>query len=120
MLTLDIKNRVVLGIDHFKQVLLTVRSYFTLRKCLNISSCTRGVLDWILGKLSSLKGLSNIGIGCPVRWLSHHPWRHLKDMWMWCLGTWFSDGFGSVRITVRLDVIKGPLQPEWYYDSMIQ
>ncbi|KAK4825890.1 hypothetical protein QYF61_003246 [Mycteria americana] len=37
-------------------------------------------LDWILGKMSSLKGLSSIGTGCPGKWLSHHPWRYLKDM----------------------------------------
>jgi len=42
--------------------------------------CTRGGLDWILGKISSSKGLSNIATGCPGKWLSHHPWRHLKDM----------------------------------------
>ena len=25
-------------------------------------------------------------------------------MWMWCLGTWFSGGLGSVRFMVGLDV----------------
>ncbi|KAK4825476.1 hypothetical protein QYF61_027631 [Mycteria americana] len=44
------------------------------------SSCARGGLDWILGKPSSLKGLSSIGTGCPGKWLSHHPWRYLKDL----------------------------------------
>ncbi|KAK4819169.1 hypothetical protein QYF61_025984 [Mycteria americana] len=34
----------------------------------------------ILGKISSLKGLSSIGTGCPGKWLSHHPWRYLKAM----------------------------------------
>jgi len=29
--------------------------------------CTRGGLDWMLGEISSPKGLSSIGIGCPVR-----------------------------------------------------
>jgi len=33
----------------------------------------RGVLDWILGKMSSLKEWSDTGIGCPGRWLTHHP-----------------------------------------------
>ncbi|GAB0208583.1 hypothetical protein GRJ2_003324000 [Grus japonensis] len=36
--------------------------------------------NWILGKISSPKGLSIIGTGCPGKWLSHHPWRYLKDM----------------------------------------
>ena len=36
------------------------------------SSCARGGLDWILGKISSLKGLSSIGTGCPGKTLSHH------------------------------------------------
>ncbi|KAK4831339.1 hypothetical protein QYF61_017470 [Mycteria americana] len=39
----------------------------------------QGGLDWILGKISSPKGLSSIGTGCPGKWLSHHPWRYLKD-----------------------------------------
>jgi len=29
------------------------------------SSCVRGGLDWILGKISSLKEWSGIGTGCP-------------------------------------------------------
>ena len=29
------------------------------------SSCARGGLDWILGKIFLLKGLSSIGTGCP-------------------------------------------------------
>jgi len=44
------------------------------------SSCTRGGLDWILGKMFSLKGLSSIGTGCPGKRLSHHPWRCLKGV----------------------------------------
>ena len=39
----------------------------------------------------------------PGKWLSHHPWRCLKDVWMWCLGTWFSGGLGSVRLMVGLN-----------------
>jgi len=30
-------------------------------------------LCWILGKLSSLKGLSITGTGCPGKWWNHHP-----------------------------------------------
>jgi len=37
------------------------------------SSCTRGGLDWILGKIFLLKEWSGIGTGCPGRWWSHHP-----------------------------------------------
>ena len=43
------------------------------------SSCARGGLDWILGNISLLKEWSGIGTGCPGRWLSLHPWRHLKE-----------------------------------------
>lgn len=35
------------------------------------SGCARGRLDWILGKIPSLKELSSNGAG---KWLSHHPW----------------------------------------------
>jgi len=37
---------------------------------------------------------------------------------MWCLGTWFSDGFGSVRFTAGLDDLKSLLQPKLFYDSV--
>ena len=40
----------------------------------------QGGLDWILAKISSLKGSSGIGTGCPGKWLSPHLWRYLKDM----------------------------------------
>jgi len=33
-------------------------------------------------KISAPKGLSSTGTGCPGKWLSHHPWKHLKDVWM--------------------------------------
>ncbi|KAK4830259.1 hypothetical protein QYF61_009352 [Mycteria americana] len=36
------------------------------------SSCIRRGLDWILGKNSSLKGLSSIGTSYPGKWLSHY------------------------------------------------
>ncbi|KAK4817820.1 hypothetical protein QYF61_000655 [Mycteria americana] len=44
------------------------------------SSCTKGGFDWILGEISSPKGLSSTGTGCPVKCLSRHPWRYLEDM----------------------------------------
>ncbi|GAB0204439.1 hypothetical protein GRJ2_002909500 [Grus japonensis] len=40
----------------------------------------QGGLDWILGKISSLKEWSSIGTGCPERWWSHHPWRCSKNV----------------------------------------
>ncbi|PKU44053.1 hypothetical protein llap_5642 [Limosa lapponica baueri] len=43
------------------------------------SSCSRGGLGRILGKISSLKGLSNIGTGCPGKWWNHYRWTYLKD-----------------------------------------
>jgi len=36
------------------------------------SRCARGGLDWILGKISLLKGWSGLGTGCPSRWWSNH------------------------------------------------
>ena len=35
------------------------------------SSCSKGDLGWILGKISLLRGLSHIGIGCPGKWLRY-------------------------------------------------
>ncbi|KAK4829326.1 hypothetical protein QYF61_003202 [Mycteria americana] len=67
----------------------------------------RGGLDWMLGNFSSPRGLSSIGTGCPGKWLSRHSWRYLKDVWMRCLETWGSGGFGSVRFMVGLDDLKG-------------
>ena len=37
---------------------------------------------------------------------------------MWCLGTWFSGGLGSVRFTVGLDDLKGIFEPKRFYDSL--
>jgi len=43
------------------------------------SSCVRGGLDWILGKIYLLKEWSGIGIGCSGKWWSPHPWRGRKS-----------------------------------------
>lgn len=43
-------------------------------------SCTRWCLSWILGTLSSLKGLSSIGTECPGKWWSHHPFKRCVDV----------------------------------------
>jgi len=39
---------------------------------------------------------------------------------MWHLGTWFSGGLGSVRLTVGLDDFKGLFQPKRFYDCMTE
>jgi len=38
---------------------------------------------------------------------------------MWRLGTWFSGGVGSVRLTVRLNDLMGLFQLKGFYDAMI-
>lgn len=42
-------------------------------------NCTKGDLGSMLGKISSLKGLSGTGTGCPGGG-GHHPWKDLKDV----------------------------------------
>ena len=74
------------------------------------SSCTRAGLDWIFGKISSLKEWSGTGTGCPGQWGSHHPWRGSKTMQMWHLGTWFSRR-GGVGLAVWLDDLRSLVQP---------
>jgi len=39
---------------------------------------------------------------------------------MWHLGTWFSDGIGSVRFTVGLEYLKGLFQPKRFNDSILK
>jgi len=36
---------------------------------------------------------------------------------MWHLRTCFTGGLGGVRLTVRLDDVKGPFQPKRFHDS---
>lgn len=52
----------------------------------------------------------------PGKWLSHHPWKYWQDMKMWPLGTWLS-GLCTIRLMVGFNVLKGLLQPTWFYDS---
>jgi len=44
------------------------------------SSCIRGGLDWISGKIFLLEEWSGTGTGCRVRWWSPHPWRCSKNV----------------------------------------
>jgi len=74
------------------------------------SSCIRGGLDWIFGKISLLKEWSDIGTGCPARWLSPHPWRSLKKMYTWSFKIWFSR-YGVVGQMVGLDDLRDLFQP---------
>ena len=75
------------------------------------SSCVRGGLDSILGKISFLKECSDIRIGCPGRWLRHHPCRCLKNMQIWHFRIWFSR-HGIVGRIIGLDDLRGLFQPK--------
>jgi len=66
----------------------------------------------MLGNISSPKGLTSFGTGCPGNWLSHHQWGYLKDVYTWYLGTWFSGGLGTVRFMVGLNDLRSLFQPE--------
>ncbi|GAB0184203.1 mitochondrial enolase superfamily member 1 [Grus japonensis] len=40
-----------------------------------------GLFSLDIGKnVFTVRGLPSIGTGCPGKWLSHHPWRYLKDV----------------------------------------
>jgi len=74
------------------------------------SSCARGGLDWILGKMSSLKEWSDIGTGCPGKQWIHHPWRCSKNVSMRHFGTWFSRRGGDGMV-LGLVALGGLFQP---------
>lgn len=48
----------------------------------------------------------------------HQSWRYLKDLQIWCLGTWISGEFGSVNLMAKLGDIMGLFQLKLLYDSM--
>lgn len=54
----------------------------------------------------------------PGRWLIHHPWGCLKDMWIRHLGTQFIGGFGSVRLLVGSNDLRDSFQLKWSYDTI--
>jgi len=73
------------------------------------SSCVRGVLDWILGKISLLSGQTleqtaqgSGGVTIPGGIQKTSKTGHV--------GTWFSQR-GGVRLTVGLDDLRGLFQP---------
>ena len=59
---------------------LVIAFHLPKHTSLMASSCIRGGLGWILGKISLLKEWSGIGTGCPGRWWSHHSWRCSKNV----------------------------------------
>lgn len=64
-------------------------------------SCTRGGSVQIFKKKTpKLKGQLGIGISCPVRCCSHHPWKCLRGVWIWHLGMWFRDGYCGVELMI--------------------
>lgn len=71
-----------------------------------VSSCTRGGLNWVLGRASSQKRWSSIGMYCQWK-----HWRYLRDIWMWHSRTWFKDGTQQVRLMVGLHGLEGIFQP---------
>jgi len=84
------------------------------------SSCLRGGLGWVSGKMFLLKEWSGIGIDCWGTWLSPHPWRGSIKVSMWHFRTWFSrhDGVG---LAVGLDDLQGLFQSMilWFYDRSV-
>lgn len=51
--------------------------------------------------------------------LLEHPWRYLKEGWMWRFEMWFSSGPGSVRIMVGFNDLRGLFQPIRFWDSLL-
>lgn len=78
--------------------------------------CAWGGLNWTSGKISSRR-VFILWNRLPKRWWSLNPWRHLGDMWTWCLGTWFSSGIGSVTWMVGPDDLFSNLKIIWFWDS---
>jgi len=71
------------------------------------SSCVRGGFDWLLAKFYLLEEWSGIGIGCPGRWLSHHPWNVQKT----CRCGTSTYGFVGMVVMVGLDDLRDLFQP---------
>lgn len=55
-------------------------------------------------------------ISCPGLWWSPHPWRDLKAMCMWHLGTWISGDLGSAGAVVGLHYLGNLFQLKWFCD----
>ena len=74
------------------------------------SSCVRGGLDWLSGKISLLKEWSDMGTGSPGRWLSPRPWSCSKTTSVVALQVWFSR-HGGAGWMVGLHDLRGLFQP---------
>lgn len=83
------------------------------------SSCSRGGLDCLPGKISSSKLLSSLGAGCPGERLNLHTRSFLKGTQMLCLGAWLSSGLCGAGLMVGLDNLKGLYPPKQFYGSKI-
>lgn len=42
-------------------------------------------------------------VGCPGHWWIPPPWKGLKAVWLWHLGTWVKGGLGSAEGMAGLD-----------------
>jgi len=92
-----------------RQALVSPPNYLAIGREAMASSCVRGGLGWILGKISLQKERSGIGTGCPGRWWCHHPWRGSKNVQIWHFRTWFSR-CGGVGLTFGLDDLRALFQ----------
>lgn len=77
------------------------------------SSCARGSLLWITGRISSQEGVE--ASGCPEKRWSPGCWRYLGDAWTWHWGTQLRDGTREVRQMVGLGDLEGLFQHWWLY-----
>lgn len=98
-----------------RQVVVSYPNQQSVRHKEKVSRHARRGLAWILGKKLSTKRVVKHWKGCPEKGLSHQPWRGLKDVYVWHLGTQFSGGLGSAGLMVGLN-LKGLCQPK---DSLI-
>lgn len=51
---------------------------------------------------SEISKTSSIGTGVPGKFWSPPPWKDLKEVQMWQLGTWFSGGLDRAGLTAGL------------------
>lgn len=84
-----------------------------------VSSCTRGGLEWSLGRIYLWRAWLGIEMGCPWKWWDPHPWRCIRGVWTWHSGTWFSGGTQQVKLMVGLGDSDGLFQRRWFWDSTI-
>lgn len=69
--------------------------------------------------INNLQFQHAIGSDCLRKCWGFHPWTYLRDMWMRCLGTRFSDWIHSARLMCGLDDLKNLFQPKHFCNSMM-